>query len=70
MHPLAAEFDRLDREARDHKRASGHHRRLAQEARARQAEIAAECRRLGISIETVIPTGEGDHHGPHHRSTA
>lgn len=55
----------LDAKACHHKREAGRHRRLAREARERQAALEDQCRRLGIAFTTHrSPTGEGDIHGP------
>jgi hypothetical protein len=59
---LVAEARQLDATARDHKRRSGMHRRLAREARTRQAEVEAQCRRLGI--EVTYSNGKGDEPWP------
>ena len=53
---LPAELARQDALARHHKREAERHRRRARAARTRQAELAAECRRLGIACETAPPS--------------
>ena len=45
---LAESVRDLDAKARHHKREAARHRQMAREARERQAELEAECRRLGI----------------------
>ena len=63
MHPLVAEARDLDAAARRHKRESQRHREAARDCRQRQAEVEAECRRLGIEITYH---GEGETHGQTH----
>lgn len=58
---LVAEARSLDEDARYHKREAARHRRAAKEARARQAQLEAECRRRGITV--TYTNGEGDTHG-------
>lgn len=53
----------LDREARRHKKAASHHRRLAQEARDRQAKIEAQLAAIGITVTYENSQGEGHLHG-------
>lgn len=59
---LIAEHAAAGAAAREHKRQANRHRQLARAARARQAEIEARCRRLGIEIRGGIE-GEGANHG-------
>lgn len=49
----------LYRKARDHKRASGHHRN---EARRTMEQLEQFCRQSGISFQTITK-GEGENHG-------
>ncbi|MBW8638998.1 hypothetical protein K1W69_17510 [Hoeflea sp. WL0058] len=60
---LLAEHRRLDSQAKTHKREADRHRKAARAARAKQAEIEARCKALGIAV-TFSP-GEGDIHGRH-----
>ena len=60
MHALAVRAQAAKAEAERHKRALSRHRGLLRQARARQAELEAECRRRGIQL---IDTGEGNAHG-------
>lgn len=53
----------LDLAARRHKREASRHRRLAQEARDRQAQIEAQLAALGITVTYETPNGEGHVHG-------
>ena len=59
---LASDAQALAERARWHKRESDRHRKAARACRARQAELEAQCRRLGIAVETI---GEGEIHGRH-----
>lgn len=65
MHRLAAEAQRLQETARHHKREASRHRQAAKAARQLQAQVEAECRRLGIALKIE---GEGAIHG-HGRRT-
>lgn len=61
VHPLVHRARDLDAEARGHKRQSDYHRRAAQSARERQAEIERQCAELGITVtyQPHNPDGEG-----------
>lgn len=48
----------LDATAREHKREAERHRRAAQSARQKQAEIERQCEALGIKV-TYEPQGAG-----------
>ncbi|MBN9333860.1 hypothetical protein [Devosia sp.] len=58
---LIEEARRLNGQARHHKRESGRHRKAAQSAREKQAEIERQCAALGITV-TYEP-GKGPLHG-------
>lgn len=66
MQPLAAQARQAKADADFHKRQVSRHRQLLRQARRRQAELEAECRRLGIDF---IVTGEGNSHGPRSAET-
>jgi len=53
----------LDREARRHKQAAARHRRLAQDARDRQARVEAQLAAIGITVTYQPTKGEGHVHG-------
>ena len=63
---LIDQHRRLGREAEDHKRAAGRHRRAARAAREEQAAIEARLRAMGIAVTIEHQprhSGEGDIHG-------
>lgn len=50
---MVTALKQAEREARDHKRASARHRRMAQEAAQRRDALIAQLEALGVPVERV-----------------